>query len=184
MKWLKWVGIVLAALLVLPLLTLLVIGLRPGAGQIQASADIHASPDQLWSWVEDGAKLKQWVSSLVEVRPADPPQPGVGAKRVLKMRDENNGGTPMEIEATCSEYAPPSRLTMRLVSKDAFDGRQSYLLTDLGNGQTRVEIHSQFHFADRFAQLMEPLITPSARQKLVGDLARLKSLVESRAEAR
>jgi uncharacterized protein YndB with AHSA1/START domain len=184
MKWVKRIGIVLAAVVVLPVLTLVIMGQRSGAGHLRTSTEIQATPDQLWPWVEDGARLKQWVSWLVEVKAWDPPQPGVGAKRVWTMRDENNDGYLMQMEGICTEYAPPTRLTMHLAVKGAFDGTQQYRLTDLGGGRTRLEVESQYHFTDRFAQLMEPLITPSARKKLVGDIARLKSLVETKAEVR
>jgi uncharacterized protein YndB with AHSA1/START domain len=181
MKWLKRIAIVLAALIVLPILTLLIMGQRSGAGQTRVVAEIHASPQQLWPWLENGDRLKQWVSWLVDVQTWNPPQPGAGAKRVLKMRDENNGNMIMDIENTCLEYAPPSRLTLQLAIKDEFDGRQTYTLTDLGNGSTRLEVLDQYRFTDRLAQLLEPLITPSARKKMEGDVARLKGLVESQA---
>lgn len=177
-KWMKWIGVVLAALIILPIVTLLILGQRQGAGKMEASEEISASPQQLWPWLEDGQKLKQWVSWTTEVQPWDPPQPGVGARRIWKMRDENNGGMTMDIQGICTEYKPPSRMTLQLAVKDEFDGQQTYRLTDLANGRTRLDIHSQFHFANRFAQLFEPLITPSAKRKLVGDMARLKTLVE------
>jgi len=183
MKWLKRIAIVLAALIVLPVVTLLILGQRSGAGQMHASAEISASPAQLWSWIDDGQRLKQWVSWMVEARAWDKPA-GVGARRVLVMRDENNGGAIMEIEGTCTEYSPPSRLTMLLAVKDAFDGQQLYRLTDLGNGRTRLDVESRYHLTNPLARLMEPLVTPQAEKKLVGDVARLKSMVESRAEVR
>lgn len=182
MKWLKRIGLVLAAVIVLPVLTLLLMGHRSGAGHVQVSTEIQATPDQLWPWIEEGARLKQWVSWLVEVKAWAPQQPGVGAKRVWTMRDENNDGYLMQIEGTCTDYAPPIRLGLHLAVPGEFDGVQQYRLTDLGGGRTRLVVESQYHFTDRFAQLMEPLITPSAKKKLSGDIARLKSLVETKAE--
>lgn len=97
------------------------------------------------------------------------------------MKDENNGGMLMEIDGTCSEYAPPSRLTVQLKSGGDFDGQQAYLLTDLGNGRTRLEMDSNYHFTSALARLMEPLITAAAEKKMVGDMAHLKSLVDGKA---
>ena len=108
-----------------------------------------------------------------------------GVNRILVMKDENNGGMLMQIVSKCSEYAPPSRMTVQLTTTEGmFDGEQAYQLVDLGNGRTRMEIHSHFHFSQWFASLMEPLITPAAKKKMVGDVARLKSLVESKAALR
>src|SRR5882724_5260064 len=95
MKWLKWIGIVLAALLILPVVTLLILGLRKDAGHLHESIEIAASPQQLWPWLEDGDKLKQWVGWLVEVQVSGPSQHGVGASHVWVMKDENNGGAIM-----------------------------------------------------------------------------------------
>ena len=79
MKWLKWIGIVLAALLILPVVTLLILGQRKDAGHLHGSIEIAASPQQLFPWLVEGDKLKQWVSWLVEVRVPDPTVHGVGA---------------------------------------------------------------------------------------------------------
>src|ERR1035438_5062098 len=112
MKVLKWIGIVLASLIVLPIVTLSIMGQRSGAGRIQTATEIQASPEQLWSWLEDGQKLKQWVSWTVEVQPWDPPQPGVGAKRIWKMRDENNGGGAIDIQGTFNGNWVATKISM------------------------------------------------------------------------
>jgi hypothetical protein len=54
-----------------------------------------------------------------------------------------------------------------------------YTLTDLGNGRTRFSTDARYRNDMALARLMEPLITPSARKKFTGDLARLKTLAEA-----
>jgi hypothetical protein len=186
MKWLKWIAIVLAVLLIVPFVTLLVLGHRTGAGQTRASVEINASPAELWPWIDDGGKLKQWVSWMVEAKNPDPGKPsGIGSRRVLVMKDENNGGALMEIASKYTEYTPPTHMTVQVSdSEGMFDGEQAYQLTDLGNGRTRVDMRGRFHFSQWFANLMEPVITPQAEKKMAADLARLKALVESRAQLR
>ncbi|HUA62910.1 MAG TPA: SRPBCC family protein [Verrucomicrobiae bacterium] len=181
MKWVKRIVMVVAALLILPVLTLLLLGLRSGAGHVRSSVDVQASPGQLWTWIDDGEYVKRWVSWTVEMKPWNP-SAGVGATRSAVMRDENNGGAQMVIDGTCTEYTPPKMLAVKLSVPNVFDGLQTYHLTDLGNGRTRLVIEMSYHFDSALARLMEPLITPSARKKMDGDLARLKSLVEGRAE--
>jgi uncharacterized protein YndB with AHSA1/START domain len=186
MKWLKRIAIVVAVLLIVPLVTLLALGHRAGAGKMQVAVEINAPPEQVWTWIDDNDRLKQWVSWLVEVKSPDPQKAhGVGGTRILVMKDENNGGALIQIVGKCSEYQPPSRLTMQMADTEGmFDGQEAYQLVDLGNGRTRVEIHSSFHYGVWFANLMEPLITPQAEKKMVSDLARLKLLAESRASLR
>jgi len=178
MKWVVRIIGGLAAIILLAVVVLFALGRRSEAGHIHAAIEIAASRDQVWQWVNDPDKLKQWISWLVEVR-SDPAHPsGVGARRVLVMRDENNGGQLMEIEGTCREYSPPQRLTIDMSSAGAFDGNQTYLLTELANGRTHIEVDSHYHFGIWFARLMEPIITHFAEQKMQMDIARLKELAE------
>lgn len=91
----------------------------------------------------------------------------------------------MEIVTKNREYAPPSHLVLEISSpKGEFTGESVYQLVDLGNGRTRLDMDSRFHFQNWFANLMEPVITPAARKKMRGDSARLKSILESKAEVR
>lgn len=184
MKWLKWIGIVLTSVIVLPALTLFAMGHRSNAGRVRASVEIAASPGQVWVWLDDSARLKQWVSWLVEVREPQPPHHAVGSPTTWVMKDENNGGAMMAIDAKYVEYAPPSRLTVTISTPAEFEGQQTYQLTGLGNGHTRLDVDGRYRYDQWFARLLEPLITPAAEKKMAADLTRLKGLVETKAELR
>ena len=186
MKWVKRIAIVLAVLLIVPTAALLVLDHRKNAGVAQVALEIDAPPDRVWSWLDDGDKLKQWVSWMVDVKYRDPQKTnGVGASRVLVMKDANNGGMLMQVVSKYSEYAPPSRMTVEVSDTEGlFTGAETYLLTDLGNGRTRLEVRGHFHYSQWFANFMEPLITPQAEKKMAMDLGRLKRLAEAKADAR
>ncbi|HLK63664.1 MAG TPA: SRPBCC family protein [Bryobacteraceae bacterium] len=182
MKWVIRIVGGLLLLLVLAGVGLYVASHRANAGKMHTSAELNGSPELIWPWLNDGDKLKQWVSWLVEVR-GWKNGGGPGDTRVLVMKDENNGGMLMEIASVCTDFAPPSRLGVKLSVSGEFDGDQVYRLTDLGNGKTRVEMDSRYRFASPFAQLMEPLITAAAGKKATGDLAHLKELVAAQPTA-
>jgi uncharacterized protein YndB with AHSA1/START domain len=185
MKWLKWIGIALAALIVIPIGTLLILGHRANAGRSHVSVEIAGSPEQVWVWLDDSARLKQWVSWMVEVREPQPPRHAVNAPLTWVMKDENNGGMLMALDGRITQYDPPNRLAVAISSREyQFSGDETYVLTNLGNGRTRIQVDSKYHYDMWLANLMEPLVTPAAEKKMVGDLARLKSLVESKAEVR
>jgi hypothetical protein len=95
------------------------------------------------------------------------------------MRDENNGGKLMEITGTFTEFSPPRRMMIAVSVPGAFDGDQSYDVTTAGDGRSRLEVHGRYRFHVFLARLMEPLIMPSAKKKLMGDLTRLKTLAEA-----
>ena len=178
MKWIVRIAAVLIGILVLGTAVLLAMGQRSSAGQSHASVEIQAAPEQVWPWLEDTGRLKQWVSWLVEVRDQPGSTPGVGTRRVWVMRDENNGGQLMELPFTYTEYAPPSRMTVSCTVAGAFSGRQKYHLTPLGNGKTRVDSEGDYAYQMWLARLMEPVITPAAEKKMRSDLVRLKDAVE------
>jgi carbon monoxide dehydrogenase subunit G len=177
MKWILRIAGGFAALLVIALAALLALGHRANAGRVHVSTEINASAVELWPWLNDPDKQKQWITWLVEIR-QDQPGVRVGTKQVWVMRDENNRGQLMEMEGTFTEYHPPLRESVRISSAGMFDGQQTYIIENLGAGGTRLTIDGSYRYAQWFAALMEPLITPAAEKKLRDDVARLKTLVE------
>lgn len=177
MKWVLRIAGGFAALLIIAVAVLFALGHRADAGQVHVSAELNASPEQIWPWLNTSDKLKQWITWLVEIR-QDQPLTRVGTKQVWVMRDSNNGGQLVEMEGTFTEYRPPSRESVHISSAGMFDGQQSYSIEDLGGGRARLDIDGRYHYSQWFAALLEPLITPAAEKKLRGDVARLKALVE------
>jgi carbon monoxide dehydrogenase subunit G len=180
MKWVWRIAGGFAAVLIVAVLVLLALGRRSSAGREEASIEIAASPAQVWEWIDDPAKLKQWISWVVEISTPDGKRlGGPGARYAIVMRDPNEGNALMTINGVCAKDEPPLYKEAVLSTPGAFDGRESYRLVPLNNGHTRFEIQGSFHYTMWAAQLMEPLITPAASKKMDSDLARLKSLVES-----
>ena len=180
MKWILRIAGGFAALLIIAVAVLFALGHRANAGRVRVSAELNASPEQIWPWLNTSDKLKQWITWLVEIR-QDQPGTRVGTKQVWVMRDENSGGQLVEMEGTFTEYQPPARESVHVTSAGMFDGQQTYSVEDLGGGRARLDIDGRYHYSQWFAALLEPLITPAAEKKLVRDMARLKSLVESEA---
>jgi uncharacterized membrane protein len=178
MKWVLRIAVGFVSLAIVAVAVLFALGNRANAGRIHVSTELNASAEQLWPWLNDNDKVKQWVSWLVEIR-QDQSKTGVGAKQVWVMRDENNGGQRMEIEGTVTDYQPPARRSVHLSSGGMFDGQQTYRVENISDGRTRLDIEGRYHYSQWFAALLEPLITPAAEKKLVRDVARLKELVES-----
>jgi uncharacterized protein YndB with AHSA1/START domain len=176
MKWLKVFAILGVVIIGGAFAVVFALGRMPNADRMQASVEINAPTNKVWTWIDDGQKMKQWVSWLADVKESGPR--GVGSTLTMTMRDENNGGQVMRIESRCTEYVPQSRMSVSLIAPE-FEGAQSYRLTDLGNGRTRLETEGRFHFSEWFANFMTPLIMPAARSKLEGDLGRLKTLAEA-----
>lgn len=178
MNWIKKIALVLAGLVVLAVLGLLAAGQRADANRLDVSVEIGRPAAEIWPWLIEPAKLTQWVSWLKRVRQISPGADGVGAREQWVMEDRNNGNAEMLIESVSTVYEPHRRLAARLSSQEAFTGDFRYELADAG-GKTTVRALGVYQYQHWLAKLLEPLITPEARKKLVGDLAALKRLVET-----
>jgi uncharacterized protein YndB with AHSA1/START domain len=176
MKWVLYILGALVALIALACLVLFVLGLRADSDRLQSSITIQRPPAEVWPWLYEGEKSKQWVSWLVEVK-RDPGPPVPGSHFTWTMHDANNGNREMIIEATTLSVEPQRQLVLKVSTAGVFDGTSTYTLTDLG-GATRLDSDSHYTFDSGFARLMTPLIMPSARKKMNSDLAHLRELVE------
>jgi uncharacterized protein YndB with AHSA1/START domain len=158
--------------------SLALMGLRADAGLSRSSIEIEAPPEQVWRWIEDEDKFKQWVAWVVSVEEVHPGVKGVGRKTVTTMK-EPGSAEPVRIESTWTEYMPPSRMSADVAFPGLFTGSQSYELTSLGPTRTKVQIETRIHYKSWLVRLLEPLATPSSTQKNDQDLAALKRLIET-----
>lgn len=101
---------------------------------------------KVWPWLNDGEKLKQWISWLVDVRAVQPEMRGAGSRQIWVMRDENNGGMLLEIQEHCVKHVEPTRKSVEIQANPGISGLQSYSVIALGNGTTRIEMESRFKF--------------------------------------
>lgn len=176
MKWLKYGLLALVAIPALGAVTLYALGQRTDAGRIQTSVEIRQPPSEVWTWLEDPAKFQQWVSWVVEVKDEGPN--GVGGRRITRMRDPNMNDDIVEVHSVVKEYDRPRRLVVGLSSPVGFDGQMTYVLEDLGNGRTRLTTDSRWKYHNWLHALLEPMITPAARDKTVSDFQILKTIAE------
>jgi carbon monoxide dehydrogenase subunit G len=179
MKWMLRIVGTLVILLVLCVLGLWIASNRRDAGRMRGSIEIERTPDEVFAWMHEPEKLKRWVGWLVEVRPdSTTPPEGIGHKETWIM-DDPRSQQKLPVPGTITLWEPPQEMGVHVEAPGMFEGDVFYKLTDLGNGRTRVEQDARFHYLDRFAALMEPMVTPEAMRKMVDDMHRLKTRVES-----
>lgn len=174
MKWV-WRGVTgTAAGLLICAAVLMALGRRTDAGVFRTGIEIAQSRDALWPWLQEPDKLKAWVGWLVEVRE-------VGANHQLwVMIDHDLGDQRIEVNSVATAKEPPRHMVAHVSSPGAFDGEETYWLTDLGNGRTWLAIECRYLYSNWFAKLLEPLITRQASKKLIDDVSKLKSVTEAR----
>ena len=178
MKWIKIIGGGLVGCLLLGVAILALLGMRTDANRLQTSIVIGKPAREVWPWLYDAPKLKSWVSWLMDIK-GEPGEPSVGRKSVWVMQDQNNNNALMEIQSLVEAVERDRKLAVKLNVEGQFSGNAVYLLTDMGNGQTKLEVDSRYEIYNSFARLFMPLVITSAKTKMLGDLTKLKSLVEA-----
>ena len=129
----------LIAFLLLAILVLVAEGHRKDAGVAHVTAEIDATPEQIWTWIETGQKARGWVSGLLKVsRDHSSPPPGqVGATEIWETADEflHDGDifSVLDLARTCTEYTRPSHFSTHLSARGELEGDETYLLED-GHG--------------------------------------------------
>lgn len=168
----------LAGLVAVAVVVLVVLGRRKGAGRNDYTLEIARPPADVYTWIAEPAKLKQWVGWLEEVR-RDPPGPDGVVRREVWVMNDPNSKSKMELVTDNMRVEPGRLVEARVSTPPMFSGEVSYALTDLGNGRTRLDYRSHFTYGPWYFRLIEPLVTPEAQKKLVMDLETMKRLAEA-----
>ena len=179
MKILKYASLGFVGILLAAVAILFILASREDANKMTVSVEIDKSPAELWPWLEEPEKIKQWVGWVVEIKSLTPGKQGVGAKAHWVMEDLNNGGARVEMDDEVIEYVPLKKIATRLAATGSFTGESSYVLEDLG-GRTRLTATGRYDFGSTFVKLLTALVMSSASDKLKDDMVRLKGLVEKR----
>ena len=169
----------LAALVVISVLGLWMASNRHDAGRMRASIEIARPPEAVWPWMTEPDKLTQWVGWLdtVVIDSTTPPE-GIGHRETWVMNDPRMKQK-LPVPGTITLWEPPLQMGVHVEAPGMFVGDVLYKLNDLGNGRTRVEQDGRYRYVDRFAALMEPMVTPEAMRKMFDDMKRLRQKIEA-----
>ncbi len=179
MKWVLRSLLALVAVCIVTFVGLWLASNRSDAGRMRASIDIHRPADVVWPWMNEPAKLTQWVGWLESVEPdSTTPLEGIGHRETWVMNDPRMKEK-LRVPGTTTLWEPPHQLGVHVELAGVFAGDVFYKLTDLGNGRTRVEQDGRFRYETQMMKLMEPMITPDAMRKVVADLNRLRQAIEA-----
>ena len=179
MKWVLYVAVSLFALIGLAVVALLVIGGGRGIGRFETSVDVARPAPVVFAWVTEPKRLQSWVGWLIEVKSLTPQASGVGARNLWVMEDRNNNNQRMDLHTEVVRHEPDRLIETTVDVPEGFTGRVAYELQPLDATRTRLTYRATFQYHHWLAKLLEPIISRSARQKLVEDLERLKRQAEA-----
>lgn len=177
MKWIVRALLAVVVLFLLAVTGLFVASQQEGAASMSAKVTINRPAAEVWPWLVEGEKLKQWVSWLVDVKDEGGPFAAVGARQVWTMEDRNNNNQLMRIAGVAETMEPPTRLAVRVSAAEGFTGLNRYELIESG-GRTEIKATADYEMKHWLARLLIPLIMNQARQKFNQDLERLKARAE------
>lgn len=140
---------------------------------VSVHEDIARAPTEVAAYATDPTNDTAWIGGIVEARPLSPLPvgPGTRVERVARFM-----GRRIEYVLEVTELEPDRRLVMRSV-KSPFPMKVTYSFDErLGGTRAGVRVEGEVAGAYRLAG---PLLSPTVRRNLRGDLRRLKGILET-----
>lgn len=137
-------------------------------------AEFDSPVEEVFAFVDDDDKVKQWIGGLLETKRTTAGKPGVGSRfhQMIKV-----GKRVMELDGELLAYEPNRFVSVGLDS-DLCEMKVSYDFKEV-DGRTRLTYTCDSTYRSFFYRLLSPLIKYITQQKLQTDFARLKNLLES-----
>ncbi|MBA2461345.1 MAG: SRPBCC family protein [Actinobacteria bacterium] len=140
--------------------------------QVEESAVVKRSPEEVFALVGDPKNDGQWASTVREARQTSPGPLGVGTTFEQTVRLL---GRRIELGIEVTEYEPNRKLAIRLISGPVKGtGRR---IVDPADGGTRLTLAAEGR-SGLFFNLAEPLVAWAIRRELRAGLAKLKEMLE------
>lgn len=135
--------------------------------------------EEVFAYVDDDDKVKQWVGGLIETKRTTPGQPGVGSKFHQKVQV---GKRIFEIDGELMAYEPNRRVEVNLDAAGMCDMEVTYTFEEI-NGRTRLTYTCDSYYRKLIYRLLSPITRRMARRKLEEDFARLRKLLSAQSHS-
>ena len=144
----------------------------------ESTVTIAKPPAEVFPWLVDADKVPQWMSGLQVYEPLEPGP----LHRGSRIRQELTvSGQHLRWELEVAELDPPRRAVLRFEGS-GFKAANEYAVADAPGGSAVTWVISGDTTSFK-ARLIAPMVQAKLQEKLDGDLARLRSLLEGEAAA-
>jgi carbon monoxide dehydrogenase subunit G len=144
----------------------------------ESTVTIGKPPAQLFPWLLDADKVPKWMSGLQAYEPLEPGPLHVGSR----IRQELTvSGQHLRFELEVTELDAPRRAVLRFEGS-GFKAANEYSVADADGGAQVTWVISGDTTSFK-AKLIAPMVQAKLQEKLDGDLARLRALLEGEAAA-
>jgi carbon monoxide dehydrogenase subunit G len=144
----------------------------------ESTVTIAKTPAQVFPWLIEDDKVPQWMSGLELYEPVEPGPLRAGSRIRQRL---SVSGQQLSFELEVTELAPPQRAVLRFEGS-GFKAANEYALAESAGG-TRVTWVVAGDTTSFKAKLVAPMVQAKLQEKLDGDLARLRALLEGEAAA-
>lgn len=138
-------------------------------------AEFESPVEEVFSYVDEDEKVKQWIGGLIATERTTAGRPGVGSRFRQSVKV---GSRVMELDGELLAYEPNRRVKVGLNS-DLCEMIVNYDFEEVG-GRTRLKYTCDSSYRGLFYRLLSPLIKYVTQQKLRKDFARLEQLLGAR----
>jgi carbon monoxide dehydrogenase subunit G len=147
--------------------------------KLAMSTEIDCTPRELWLWLDDPERRKQWMNGVSAVRNTSRGPRRRGSTSVCVIQE---GRTKVEYTETVLEHDPERRTKLRM---EAGRGRElvvevDFKLANLGR-RTRLDLELEYATTSFVFTWLGPLIRMLARVQMRALVKRLKDLAEGKA---
>jgi carbon monoxide dehydrogenase subunit G len=109
--------------------------------RMQHAIEIERTPAQVWPWLTEPERMKQWMKGLLEVTFLSEGEQGVGSRARFKIKE---GRRISDYEDEVILWEPPHRLGIRMWGGALPEGQEihvAYEVVDFG-ARSRVEVYT------------------------------------------
>ena len=146
--------------------------------RLEHQVDIDCSPDQVWPWIEESEKQKQWMHGVVSNEPTSEPVNEVGSTFLMKIKE---GKRVTDYNGTITTFEQPRKLGVKLVGScgkgSPMEMQVDYALTDLG-GRTRLCYDADWETIGFVMKLFTPVMYVMGKIFIKKFFKSLKTLAE------
>lgn len=144
----------------------------------ESTVRIGKSPGEVLPWLLEADKVPAWMSGLQVYEPLEPGPLHVGSR----IRQELVvSGQHLRFELEVAELEPPRRVVLRFEGS-GFKAANEYSVAEADGGSQVTWVISGDTTSFK-ARLIAPMVQAKLQEKLDGDLARLRALLEGEAAA-
>lgn len=171
-KWFVRIGCAIGVFLIVVTGAMLLLGGGRRIAHTEFAGRFDHPAAQIWPWLVEPSRLKQWLGGYVDTIPEDRGGLRVGA-RSTELVDLD--GHRWEIRSQVTALEPGRRIALHMVA-DGFEDDTEYVLEEQG-GTTVLRYINDAHYTMLIARLMSPIISRDVQRKLKTDMAKLRELL-------